>query len=484
MIKNRLAKILFFLLGYGILGALLIYYFYLDKLQRTQVYLKQQILTLHSEFQATKNTYTKLSQIVYDELYNDTTFLQALLTHNIPQIQKILKHHYAILQRYSINYLSLYSPQGETLVTFHTINKKTPQKSTFFSVTKESGLILKFKRPFLYQNSLLATFETAISYNTLKLELQKLFPSYYEYIVSEKTLKTNLRHLKNHLFIQSDLHPKFYYEKDLRQQRSNPKKLLIHAINSAIKKQIAQQLLRGVSFATFANVEGTYYVITFLAIKTKEALAYLISYRPDANIAIFDTIFWQNVIVSLVALGVILVFFYYFLETKEQLEQMAVTDKLTGLYNRHKFYQIIDQELQRAQRHQRPLSIILLDIDHFKKINDTYGHDIGDRVLKSVATLIKKNIRKYDKAFRWGGEEFIIVAPETSPQDAVKLAEKLRTIIASHHFDIVDKVTISLGVAGTNNAQEIHNIDGLIKPADNALYISKKEGRNRTTLSL
>jgi diguanylate cyclase (GGDEF)-like protein len=212
-------------------------------------------------------------------------------------------------------------------------------------------------------------------------------------------------------------------------------------------------------------------------------LGYLISYKKDANIAVFDTIFWENVLLSNVLILLILGFIAYMLHTKEQFEKMAITDKLTGLYNRYKFYSVAQQELNRSKRHKHPFSLIIFDIDHFKKINDTYGHDVGDRVLKTVAKLVRKNVRKYDYVFRWGGEEFIILAPETDINGALKLAEKIRTIIASHHFAKIGHVTISAGIA--QFVEDIDKgIDSIVKRADNALYLAKHEGRNRSRIAL
>ncbi len=482
MQRSNLIKFAFFATAFAVFAALLIYYFKLDKQQRVKIYLTQQIDKLYSEFRATKNTYQKLSTFVYDELAHDPVFIKALRENKKEELLRILRRHFAILRKYSINYLTLYDGSGNVLVSMNRPKKRSSKKE-LFAKSSSNELIIRFKRPIYYQKQMLALFEAAVSYNIIKQELQRLFRSYYEYIVSEKVIDKNLLSYGNYLFVQSDIDPRFYYEEIAQRSESGTQRMLIHAINSAIKGHIAAQLSRGKSFATYAKIDGNYYVVTFLAIKANDALGYLISYHTDTNLASFDTIFWQNVILSLLVLIVLLAFFYYFLQTKSRFEQMAVTDKLTGLYNRHKFYQVATQELTRAKRHKRPLSLIIFDIDRFKDINDRYGHDVGDAVLRTIAKLVRSNIRRYDTAFRWGGEEFIVLAPETKPKDAMKLAEKLRNIIASHPFERVGQVTVSLGVAGFDEGGE-EDIDALIKRADNALYLSKKDGRNRSTLAL
>ncbi|HIE59298.1 MAG TPA: GGDEF domain-containing protein [Hydrogenothermaceae bacterium] len=153
---------------------------------------------------------------------------------------------------------------------------------------------------------------------------------------------------------------------------------------------------------------------------------------------------------------------------------------LTGLFNKGKFNKVLKKEVERAKRYKRPLSLIIFDIDHFKRINDTYGHKVGDEVLKELAKIIKSVIRKADFVARWGGEEFVILAPETDLDGALNLAEKLRQTVEKHQFPTVKNVTISLGVA--------QYIDGetpeeFIIRADMALYKAKENGRNRVEVA-
>lgn len=164
------------------------------------------------------------------------------------------------------------------------------------------------------------------------------------------------------------------------------------------------------------------------------------------------------------------------IEMQQDLEKLASTDQLTGIYNRHKFEELYSNELERAKRYKKPLSLVMFDIDHFKNVNDTYGHDAGDAVLQRIAKIIKENIRTSDIFARWGGEEFLILCIESELNNAAALAEKLRTSIESEEFDKVGRITSSFGVASyiDKEAKDI-----FIKRADDALYIAKNEGRNR-----
>ena len=163
-----------------------------------------------------------------------------------------------------------------------------------------------------------------------------------------------------------------------------------------------------------------------------------------------------------------------------QLKTLAVTDHLTGLFNRIKIEEQLESENMRYERSRKKFSIILLDIDKFKVVNDTYGHDIGDETLITVAHLLSKNIRQTDIAGRWGGEEFIIVCPETNQDGALKLAEKLRQIIEETDFTAIGNITCSFGTA---DKQDNDSIKEIIKRSDVALFKAKELGRNQVVAS-
>lgn len=162
-------------------------------------------------------------------------------------------------------------------------------------------------------------------------------------------------------------------------------------------------------------------------------------------------------------------------QTRE-LEKLASTDSLTGIYNRNKLKEIATYEFKKLKREKYPLSMILFDIDFFKKINDTFGHNVGDYTLKTIATLVQGLIRESDTFVRWGGEEFIILAPSTNLKNAGILAEKIRASINEYVFDTVGTITCSFGVAEACSSLEF---DTLVEHADKALYAAKKGGRNR-----
>lgn len=164
---------------------------------------------------------------------------------------------------------------------------------------------------------------------------------------------------------------------------------------------------------------------------------------------------------------------------KKIIEKLAQTDKLTQLYNRVKIDKELDVQIYSAQRYNTDFSLILLDIDKFKSINDNYGHQIGDVILQELALILKRKSRKTDIVGRWGGEEFLIICTQTKKDEAVVFAESLRKEIENFSFKTVGKVTSSFGVSSYENGDDIKSI---VYKCDMALYRSKEDGRNRVTL--
>lgn len=165
----------------------------------------------------------------------------------------------------------------------------------------------------------------------------------------------------------------------------------------------------------------------------------------------------------------------------KNLETLSTTDHLTGIANRLKLDSILDNEVQRSKRLGHPLSFIIIDIDHFKGVNDTYGHQEGDIILQQFAHLLDSRIRKIDTCGRWGGEEFCIICPGTTGSEAYRLAEDLRLQISATKFGKTDHLTASFGIASFH--VEADNVRDFIQRADIALYQSKQYGRDQVTLA-
>lgn len=162
-----------------------------------------------------------------------------------------------------------------------------------------------------------------------------------------------------------------------------------------------------------------------------------------------------------------------------EINLLATTDSLTGIANRREFMSVLMREIERAKRYGFPLSLAMYDLDHFKRVNDSFGHGVGDYVLQTVTGLMKESVRATDVVARWGGEEFMLLMPNSDMQAAQKVAEKLRLAIAEHHFDQVNTLTVSLGVTGFDTQDDQNS---LLKRVDDALYLAKENGRNRVEI--
>lgn len=159
----------------------------------------------------------------------------------------------------------------------------------------------------------------------------------------------------------------------------------------------------------------------------------------------------------------------------QQIREVAARDKLTGVYNRHMFEELLNRELNRARRYQRPLGLMLLDADYFKQINDQHGHQTGDAVLRELAALLVANLRETDIVARWGGEEFVVILPDTRLEEAEALAERLRQQIAADRFADGLQLTCSLGVTAGRPSD---TLDEVFARIDRALYRAKACMRN------
>lgn len=166
-----------------------------------------------------------------------------------------------------------------------------------------------------------------------------------------------------------------------------------------------------------------------------------------------------------------------------QVEKQSIIDDLSGLYNRRYLYSILEYEMLREKRHDQGLSIIMIDIDFFKKVNDSYGHNAGDIAIKKISKNINDNVRKIDIPCRYGGEEFIVILPFTSEKGAKIVAERIRKSIEKDVIEINESIklslTISIGIAKYENGE---SIDSLINRSDKALYSAKQKGRNRSAV--
>jgi len=231
------------------------------------------------------------------------------------------------------------------------------------------------------------------------------------------------------------------------------------------QNQILQGILnKGIASISEQDVQDA--INNYIAIEVMKGFDYklFIIIFAGFSIVLLSTLYWVHRIQGL----------------NRKLEASVVTDVLTGLKNRQYFNQRVNEEMERFKRYQTKLSLLMIDIDHFKRINDTYGHGIGDEVLKKVSSELQNQLRKVDLIARWGGEEFIVLLPETEIDEAVDVAEKLRENVEALIHENNEVVTISIGVSMLTESE---SLESWIDRTDKALYHAKKQGRNRYCVS-
>lgn len=231
-------------------------------------------------------------------------------------------------------------------------------------------------------------------------------------------------------------------------------------------------------------------LIAFYVLGLRQGLVVYLSFCAIMFcIIIYGTIYWDDLkgtetLSNLIGTAILAGLFIYIYEyTKEEafkhIIETSRTDGLTKTWNRKMFDELLQQKIDDSIRYNRPLSLIMADIDHFKKVNDVYGHQVGDNILIEFSKLIAGNIRSVDSLSRWGGEEFMILAPNIASDNAEVLAKKLNEIIATYKFQDVERITSSFGVTQFKFDE---SSDQLLKRVDDALYQAKEKGRNTTVL--
>lgn len=245
-----------------------------------------------------------------------------------------------------------------------------------------------------------------------------------------------------------------------------------------------EQMVRGIIMATFAisllSLGGGREVAAYFIVPLAASLGWLAWHGGD----LLGAIAMMADPLMMLAIAMIASELFYRIRREQfglerELRTLASVDALTGLRNRRNLEQRIAAEVSRSRRHRRPLAVAIGDLDHFKRVNDEFGHAVGDDVLRTVGVRIRRNLRTEDLAVRWGGEEFLLLLPDTDRNSAVQVADKIRLAVSDQPVDFRDHsvpITISFGVAQLTDEDEA---DELVRRADEAMYRAKSLGRNR-----
>lgn len=497
------------------LGLFLPAYFFLhhQKEQKLELHFDAKIDQASMQFKAINNAYILLANSVYDNVINKPEIVsivknanaasaeekavlrQSLYTKLLPLYENLKSHNVSQLHfhlKNSVSFLRFHSPDkfGDSLeVVRYSIDKvnRTGRASVGFEEEPDfNGFRNVF--PLFSDKKFGGTVEISYSFNAIKAEQLKLRSAYNSFIIRKDIVLGKALQNGTNGYVQSTISA-LYIEDRTTFTKSAQRGLqegTIKQINLNIAKEAPAALATEQKFILHTKLNEETYVAMFIPIYNVEnkQVAYYVSYQKDPTVELISKTFELEVIVALISAFILaLMFVLYILSIRKAqraLLLLATTDPLTKLANRNKLNIILEKSIHLSLRYKLSLSIIFFDIDHFKKINDKQGHEAGDAVLIAISELISKQLRDSDTFCRWGGEEFLIVLPETNLQDARMLAEKFKRIVNDYKFLPNVNVTCSFGVT---QLHEDDNEASFLKRADDALYAAKKAGRNKVVES-
>lgn len=489
MIKNR-EKITL------IIGSLFVYicietFLYLDKKRKEELYLEEKVQQLGAEFFVTLEKFEKLSEFfTYSKLRNDD--ITNILNRADPKCRYTLLDKiytdFRILKSNGYSDVIFLLPDGTLFLDTNNPNKVGIKMVDIDNVIVVSNTLknsvdkrfydsMVYSYPLFYKDRLVAYVYFTVPFYTVGKDISNIFKNAYVFYIKKDYISL----YGKRGYIQSELGEDYYVDRkfyNLKIKTKEEDTQTISQINQKIRWSMGERIKGEDSFSVPVMFNDDIFIISFLSIKdlSGKHIGYLTSYKKDDTFTEFKNSF----LISSILIGIIVlltsILIHHILRMKSLAEKNAITDKLTNVFNRMAIEPILKIETERAKRSGKPISLIIFDIDFFKKINDRYGHNAGDYVLKKISEIIKNNIRKADYIVRWGGEEFLLLLPETDIDGAKKLAEKLRAVVENFSFKDIGNVTISLGVTQMKTGE---NLDQAIKRADEALYMAKNKGRNR-----
>ena len=453
----------------------------------TQIHTKE-VLDIMEEASQTKDTQTLAS--LRKKLYN-----LLIDKYNLFKKDDIGQIHFHLPK--SISFLRFHKPEsfGDNLINYRESINFINKNKINISIFEIGKYFNGFKNVFrLYKNEkFIGSVELSNPFSYIKNEFIKVSHTSLDFILKEDIVLSKANKYSLHNYQESPFKGYMYDSTVKHDDSMQLSQKDIRKLNKKISSEVKNQLKLGTAFSIISkinhhieNIEHSY-TITFIPINDikGEVNAYIIHYAFSN----FSETLKSNfiMIVSLFTLANLLLSSYLFsLSYKQQIrflksEKISKIDALTSIYNRLGINKKLEKEFERNKRYNIECSLIFFDIDHFKQINDTYGHQIGDHILTNLAKLFSTFLRKTDIFGRWGGEEFIIILPNTNIKKATIVAKKLLKQIEKNNFYEIDTLTCSFGVTSISQQD---NYDSAIKRVDSLMYKAKTEGRNRVISSL
>jgi len=489
------------------LWVMIIYLLIIKNENKKNSYLDSEIYSFSSSISSILGSYENFSayifyensnkdsvqKIIKEAYYSDKNQRKILAE----KLKNLLNKPYEQIQHYGFSNIEFIFPDGSSFIKLSPNNERKTidnyQKINISNIEKryiksfEEGKIFdgyKFIYLILYENQYLGVIEFSVPLTSLLKIYSGFYPNINIEFFANNSIINNpspSQHEQIEKMVQNTRDYSLYFSKRNAETIDIEKeKQLIHGL----KHQIAIKVQKKEKFGFMKEVDEKDYTLLFIPVKNNEnnTSGYLIvTYENEQYESIYNNMFTEIFLVNLVII-ISLVGAFSFIKDRNKFLELSNIDYLTKLWNRSKFIELANYELERVGRFNSTFTIFLIDVDFFKKVNDNFGHNVGDEVLKKVAKLIESNIRKTDVVARWGGEEFICLLPYTNLENSLTLAEKLRKIIEETQFEKVNHITISIGVR--EKALNDFTIEEVIEKADLALYRAKNSGRNRVSFEI
>lgn len=477
---------------------LIIYGFARVYSERTDQYVNERLEVLESSIDATVETLGSFSGYVFESVVLTEPVLSIMSaassadadqrTELRSELYQHMLPHYTRMQDYRFRQLHFHLPDTTSFLRMHSRHRFGDYLGTIRSSIRitnsrlvpiqgfEEGRIFngyRFVYPLLHNDEHVGSAEVSFSINAFIAVLSSLTDSRYLFTMNRSIVRSTVfwEHLDNY----SDS----FIDDSLLFDGSVPSPPELAVLFKPYDSMLQRQLRTGHSFGYFTRTEGVSYLVLFHAVMnvSNRQVGYMIAISKDDTLSISrrDQLFTFGLLSA--GFLIIQVLSWIVVGDRQQLLYLVRTDQLTGIRNRHYLQEEAVIEIDQAHRYGHAVSLILFDIDFFKQINDTYGHNEGDTVLKNLANVVSALLRTSDRFARWGGEEFVVLLSYCNSTAAFQAAEKIRQEIAAAHLTPHQSVTVSLGVA---ELQEAETLDALVGRADKALYRAKESGRNCT----
>jgi diguanylate cyclase (GGDEF)-like protein len=473
------------------------------------LYIHSQIESFQSEIDVTVSIYESFSKYIFDESVNREYILKNVdEAYGSDEKKKAelrkelldkLQDKYSLMTKYNFRQLQFQFPNGDSYLRFHSPDKfgdnlmdvresiRIANTERRFVSGFEEGRIFngyRFVYPIFLKEKHIGSVEISVSMATLVETLHNLNPDRNVFLAIDRSVvESTVFADKQSNYVESFFSNGYMFDREIY-EKFGAKTIgtrYSESLIGKIRENAAMRLPSKESFGFAIEDQGKHYLVKFLKIAnvSGKPVGYFLSIRENEQFRemysrLYHDLIFTSIIFALFQAGI-----FIYMKDRAELRRISFHDKLTGLFNRHKFMEDAEREVERYGRYGRSLSVIMMDIDHFKNVNDTFGHSVGDKVLQDLSRIVSVSLREMDMLARWGGEEFIVMLPETNIDGARDAAEKIRSVVEGHTFPVVGGITVSLGISEVKTGEI--DIEQAVNRADDALYRAKNAGRNRVS---